>query len=64
MSESRDKQKRNRLVIALVMLTLLVFSCMLGLPVLIFGIKFGWPRIRNQFYQGPVPLGDSDNGAR
>ena len=64
MSESPGKQKRNRLVIALVMLTLLVFSCVLGVPVLIFGIKSGWPKIREQFYQGPVPLPDSANGAR
>ena len=64
MSESPDRQRRNRLVIALVTLTLIVFSCVVGLPILIFGVKFGWPRIREQFYQGPVPLRDSTDGAR
>lgn len=63
MSESPGKQTRNRLIVALAILFLLMLSCVVGLPILILGVKFGWPKIRGRFYHGPVPLRDSGNGA-
>ena len=35
--------------------TILIIGA-IALPILIFVVKFGWPRIRNYFYQGMTNL--------
>ena len=45
---------------ALSLETILIIGA-IALPILIFLIKFGWPRIREFFYQG---LDDLEEGAR
>jgi hypothetical protein len=51
-------------IVLIVLACLIPVFCAVGLPVVIFCLKVGWPRVRQRFSTGIEDLQDSDDAPR